>query len=97
LKVREDGFLLLEDFVRGANDPSPRLNVRKVFIRFKLGLDFGFWVIGKVLILLGFAAGDVDKVFISNRKSPRGKFPQGLLVRFLYCFKYRGFGVTKLQ
>jgi hypothetical protein len=72
------GFLLLEGFVRGANDPSPRLNERKVFIRFKLGLDSGFWVIGKVLILLGFAVGDVGKVFISNKKSPGGKVPQGL-------------------
>jgi len=41
--------------------------VRKVFIRFELGLDFGFWVIGKVLILLGFGFGDVSKVFISNK------------------------------
>ena len=48
-------------------DPSPRRNVCKVFIRVELGLDFGFWVIGKVLILLGFAVGDVGKVFISNK------------------------------
>jgi hypothetical protein len=41
--------------------------VRKVFIRFGLGLDFGFWVIGKVLILLGLGVGDVGKVFISNK------------------------------
>jgi hypothetical protein len=39
----------------------------KVFIRFELGLDFGFWVIGKVLILLGFGVGDAGKVFISNK------------------------------
>jgi hypothetical protein len=49
------------------NDPSPRRNVRKVFIRFELWLDFGFWVIGKILILLGFGVGDVGKVFISNK------------------------------
>ena len=48
-------------------DPSPRQNVRKVFIRFELGLGFGFWVVGKVLILLGFGVGDVGKVFISNK------------------------------
>jgi hypothetical protein len=54
-------------FARGANDPSPPRNVRKVFIRFELGLDSEFWVIGKVLILLGFAVGDVGKVFISNK------------------------------
>jgi hypothetical protein len=61
------GFLRLEGFVRGANDPTPRRNVCKVFIRFELGLDFGFWVIGKVLILLGFGVGDVGKVIISNK------------------------------
>jgi hypothetical protein len=49
------------------NDPSPRRNVRKVFIRFELGLDFEFCVIGKVLILLGFGVGDVGKVFISYK------------------------------
>ena len=53
--------------MRGANDPTPRRNVCKVFIRFELGLDFGFWVIGKVLILLGFGVGDVGKVIISNK------------------------------
>jgi hypothetical protein len=58
------GFLRLEGFVRSADDPSPRRNMLKVFILFELGLDFGFWVIGKVLILLGFAVGDVGKVFI---------------------------------
>jgi hypothetical protein len=47
--------------------PSPGRNVRKVFIRFELGLDFEFCAVGKVLILLGFAAGDVGKVFISNK------------------------------
>jgi hypothetical protein len=51
----------------GALTPPPRRNVRKVFIRFELDLDFGFWVIGKVLILLGFGVGDVGKVFISNK------------------------------
>jgi hypothetical protein len=35
-------------------------------------LDFGFLVIGKVLTLLGFAGGDVGKVFIANKKSPGG-------------------------
>jgi hypothetical protein len=43
---------------------SPCRNVRKVFILFELDSDFGFWVIGKVLILLGFGVGDVGKVFI---------------------------------
>jgi hypothetical protein len=47
--------------------PSPRRNVCIVFIRFELGLDLGVSVIGKVLILLGFAGGDVGKVFISNK------------------------------
>jgi hypothetical protein len=61
------GFLRLEGFVRGADAPSPRRSVRKVFIPIELGSDFGFWVIGKVLILLGFAVGDVGKVFISNK------------------------------
>jgi hypothetical protein len=60
--------------------------VRKVFIRFELGLDFGFWVVGKVLILLGFAGGDVGKVFISNKKSPGGWVPSGLLARFSRLF-----------
>jgi hypothetical protein len=41
--------------------------MRKVFIRFELGLDFEFWVSGKVLILLGFGGGDVAKVFIANK------------------------------
>jgi hypothetical protein len=59
--------------------------VRKVFIRFELGLDFGFWVIGKVLILLGFAVGGVGKVFISNKKSPGGEVSSGALGSFLYC------------
>jgi hypothetical protein len=68
--------------------------VRKVFIRFELGLDSGSWVTGKVLILLGFDVGDIGKVFISNKKSPGGKVPQGLLVRFLDYFKYKGFEVT---
>jgi hypothetical protein len=58
-----------------ASDPSPRLNVCKVLIRFRLGLDFGFWVIGKVLILLGFCGGDVGKVFIANKKSLGGWIP----------------------
>jgi hypothetical protein len=40
-------------------------------------LDFGFWVIGKVLILLGFGVGDVGKVFISNKKAPEGRFLRG--------------------
>jgi hypothetical protein len=53
-------------FGRGADVP-PRRNVRKVFIRFELEVDSEFWVIGKVLILLGFGVGDVRKVFISNR------------------------------
>ena len=63
--------------MRGANDPTPRRNVCKVFIRFELGLDFGFWVIGKVLILLGFGVGDVRKVFISNKKAPEGSSLRG--------------------
>jgi len=50
----------------GGYSPTRR-NVRKVLIRVELGLDFGFWVIGKVLILLGFGVGDVGKVFISNK------------------------------
>jgi len=62
-----------------ASDPSPPQNACKVFILFELGLDFLSWVIGKVLILLGFDVGDVGKVLISNKKSPGGKFPQGLL------------------
>jgi hypothetical protein len=33
-------------------------------------LDFGFWVIGKVLILLGFAAGDVVKSSFQIGKAP---------------------------
>jgi hypothetical protein len=44
--------------------PPPDRNVRKVFIRFELGSDFGSWVIGKVLVLLGFGVGDVGKVLI---------------------------------
>ena len=57
--------------MRGGNGPSPRRNVCKVFIRFELGMDFGFGIIGKVLILLGFAVGDVGKVFIANKKARR--------------------------
>jgi len=30
-------------------------------------MDFGFGLIGKVLILLGFAVGDAGKVFIANK------------------------------
>jgi hypothetical protein len=71
------GFLLLERFVREASDPSPRRNVCKVFIRFELGLDLGFTVIGKVLILLGFGVGDIGKVFISNKKAPEGSSLRG--------------------
>jgi len=41
--------------------------VCKVFIRFGLGLDLWFGVLGKVLILLDFAIGDVGKVFIANK------------------------------
>ena len=78
-----------------ANDPSPRRNMCKVFIRFELGLDFGFWVIGKVLILLSSGVDDVGKVLISNKQS-RGEGSSGLWVRFLDCFKYRGFGVTRM-
>jgi hypothetical protein len=52
---------------RVARDSSPRRNVCKVFIRFGLYLDFEFWVMGKVLILLDFAGGDVGKVFIANK------------------------------
>jgi hypothetical protein len=48
-------------------DTSLRRNLRKVFILLVLGLDFAFWVIGKVLILLGFDVGDVGKVFISDK------------------------------
>ncbi len=48
-------------------DPSPRQNVRKVFILITLSLDFEFWDIGKVLILLGFGGGDVGKVFILDK------------------------------
>ena len=59
----------------GANDPSPRRNVCKVFIRFELMSDFGFWIIAKVLILQGFAVGDVGKVLISNKKAPIGLVP----------------------
>jgi hypothetical protein len=59
------------------DDPSPRRNMRKVFIQFGLGLNFGFWVIGKVLILLGFGVGDVGKVFISNKKAPEGSLLRG--------------------
>jgi hypothetical protein len=62
--------------------PSSRRNVGKVFIRFGLGLDFGFCMLGKVLILLGFGFGDVGKVFISNKKSPGGGFPRGSLSFF---------------
>ena len=47
--------------------PPPGRNVRKVFIRLGLGLDFGPWAIGKVLILLGFGLGNVGKVLISNK------------------------------
>jgi hypothetical protein len=54
-------------FMAGELAPPSPINVRKVFIRFWLGLDFGFWVSGKVLILLGFAVGDFGKVFISNK------------------------------
>jgi hypothetical protein len=32
-----------------------------------LGLDSAFWVIGKVLILLGIGVGDVGKVFILDK------------------------------
>ncbi len=53
--------------LRRGIDPTPRRNARKVFILFELGKDFGFRVIGKVLILLGFGVGDVSKVFISNK------------------------------
>ncbi len=48
-------------------DPSPRQNVRKAFILITLSLDFEFWDIGKVLILLGFGVGDVGKVFILDK------------------------------
>ena len=48
-------------------DPSPRQNVRKVFIQFDLGLDLGFRVLGKVLILLGFRVNGLGKVFIPNK------------------------------
>jgi hypothetical protein len=51
----------------GGVTPSPPPNVCKVFILLGLSLDLQFWVDGKVLILLGFAVGDVDKVFISNK------------------------------
>jgi hypothetical protein len=54
-------------FMAGELAPPSPINVRKVFIRFWLGLNFGFWVSGKVLILLGFAVGDFCKVFISNK------------------------------
>jgi hypothetical protein len=47
--------------------PSPRHNVCKVFIRFGLGLDFEFFVWGKVLILLSLGVGAGCKVFISNK------------------------------
>jgi uncharacterized protein (DUF486 family) len=47
--------------------PSPCRNVWKVFHRFGLELDFGFFALGKVLILLGFSFGDVSKILISNR------------------------------
>jgi hypothetical protein len=53
--------------IAGELTPSPRRNVCKVFIRFGLGLDLGFGVLGKVLILLGFVVGDWDKVFIANK------------------------------
>ena len=43
-------------------------------------------MLGKVLILLGFGVDDVGKVFISNKKAPEGKVPQGLLVRFSLLF-----------
>jgi hypothetical protein len=77
-----------------AQCPSPRRNVRKVFIRIELGLDCGFWFIGKVLILLGFGVGDVGKVFISIRKAPEGRFLRGSWFVFLDYFKYKGFEVT---
>ncbi len=48
-------------------DPPPPKNVRKVFIQFDLGLDLGFRVLGKVLILLGFGVNGLGKVFISNK------------------------------
>jgi len=41
--------------------------LRKVFISFDLGLNLGFCVLGKVLILLGFDVGDLGKVFIPNK------------------------------
>ena len=47
--------------------PSRGRNVRKVFILYELDLDFGFWIIGKVLILLGFGVVEAGKVFISNK------------------------------
>ena len=56
-----NGFSCISD------GPPPCRNVRKVFIRFGLGLDLRFWVDGKVLILLGFNVADDGKVFISNR------------------------------
>jgi hypothetical protein len=52
---------------RRLDPPSPPPNVCKVFILLGLRLDLQFWVDGKVLILLGFAVGDVGKVFISNK------------------------------
>jgi hypothetical protein len=46
--------------------PPPQ-NVRKVFIPLDLGLDLGFGVLGKVLILLGFDVDLLAKVFIPNK------------------------------
>ena len=62
--------------------------MRKVFIRFGLGLDFGFRVIIEVLILLGFVVDDLGKVFISNKKASEGGFSQRLRFVFLTCFNY---------
>ena len=47
--------------------PSPPRNLRKVFIRFDLGLDLEFCILRKVLIMLGSAVRDVGKVLISNK------------------------------
>jgi hypothetical protein len=45
--------------------PTPQ-DVRKVFIRYGLGLDIVFCALGKVLILLGLLAAILGKVFIPN-------------------------------
>ena len=56
--------------------------MRKVFIRFALGLDFPRWDGAKVLILLGFRFKAAGKVFIAKGKAPEGMNPLGLLSFF---------------